>query len=203
MASRAQGATEYLVLLAVVLIIALVAIALLGFFPGTASDAQLRESELYYESASPVSIIDLPGAYYSNLWGLNTTNLMIIRIRNSGTYPVRITRIIGGGAEVLQYYSGTYNNLSIYLAPGEETCIGNHNMPQCNSWSLQYEPATIAAPYGNVLNGTSTRCDTQGRGVLTIKNFGFAYTQYVEGQQITKKQAGTKDLLVKCIGTWP
>jgi len=29
-----QGATEYLVLLAVVLIVALVSVALLGFFPG-------------------------------------------------------------------------------------------------------------------------------------------------------------------------
>ena len=37
---KAQGATEYLVLLAVVLIVALVSVALLGFFPGMAGDIQ-------------------------------------------------------------------------------------------------------------------------------------------------------------------
>ena len=40
-----QGATEYLVLLAVVLIVALVSVALLGFFPGMASDAQATQSK--------------------------------------------------------------------------------------------------------------------------------------------------------------
>ena len=44
---KAQGATEYLVLLAVVLIVALVSVALLGFFPGMASDAKLTQSETY------------------------------------------------------------------------------------------------------------------------------------------------------------
>jgi len=44
---RAQGATEYLVLLAVVLIVALVSVALLGFFPGMASDAQITQSQIY------------------------------------------------------------------------------------------------------------------------------------------------------------
>jgi len=42
-----QGATEYLVLLAVVLIVALVSVALLGFFPGMASDAQITQSQIY------------------------------------------------------------------------------------------------------------------------------------------------------------
>jgi hypothetical protein len=41
---KAQGAAEYLVLLAVVLIVALVSVALLGFFPGMASDAQTAQS---------------------------------------------------------------------------------------------------------------------------------------------------------------
>ena len=55
---RAQGATEYLVLLAVVLIVALVSVALLGFFPGMASDAQITQSQMYWKSASPITIAE-------------------------------------------------------------------------------------------------------------------------------------------------
>ena len=55
---KAQGAVEYLVLLAVVLIIALVSVALLGFFPGMASDAQITQSQIYWQSASPIAITE-------------------------------------------------------------------------------------------------------------------------------------------------
>ena len=57
-AMKAQGATEYLVLLAVVLIVALVSVALLGFFPGMASDAQITQSQMYWKSATPVAIVE-------------------------------------------------------------------------------------------------------------------------------------------------
>jgi hypothetical protein len=56
---KGQGATEYLVLLAVVLIIALVAISLLGFFPSMAADAKITQSSTYWRGeASPVAILD-------------------------------------------------------------------------------------------------------------------------------------------------
>jgi hypothetical protein len=53
---KGQGATEYLVLLAVVLIIALVAIALLGFFPSLAGTARITQSKAYWEGATPIAI---------------------------------------------------------------------------------------------------------------------------------------------------
>ncbi len=56
--NKGQGATEYLVLLAVVLIIALVSIALLGFFPGLASDAKITQSSSYWRSASPFALLE-------------------------------------------------------------------------------------------------------------------------------------------------
>jgi uncharacterized protein (UPF0333 family) len=55
---KGQGATEYLVLLAVVLIIALVSIALLGFFPGLAGDARKTQSDSYWRGeARPFQIV--------------------------------------------------------------------------------------------------------------------------------------------------
>jgi hypothetical protein len=56
---KGQGATEYLVLLAVVLIIALVSIALLGFFPGLAADARITQSQSYWRGeARPFAILE-------------------------------------------------------------------------------------------------------------------------------------------------
>jgi len=53
-----QGATEYLVLLAVVPVVALVSVALLGFFPGMASDARITQSQSYWREARPFAIIE-------------------------------------------------------------------------------------------------------------------------------------------------
>ncbi len=56
---RGQGATEYLVLLAVVLIVAMVAIALLGFFPGLAGDAKKTQSDAYWRGeARPFAVLE-------------------------------------------------------------------------------------------------------------------------------------------------
>ena len=56
---KGQGATEYLVLLAVVLIVALVSVALLGFFPGMAADARVTQSQSYWRGqARPFAILD-------------------------------------------------------------------------------------------------------------------------------------------------
>lgn len=65
---KGQGATEYLVLLAVVLIVAMVAIALLGFFPGLAGDAKQAQSNAYWNGeANPFAILDKAQAPVSNL----------------------------------------------------------------------------------------------------------------------------------------
>lgn len=59
---KGQGSTEYLVILAVVLIVALVAIALLGFFPGLSTDAQKAQSDSYWQgTAYPFRIIEHKG----------------------------------------------------------------------------------------------------------------------------------------------
>ena len=56
---KGQGATEYLVLLAVVLIVAMVAIALLGFFPGIATGARETQSDAYWRGeARPFAVLE-------------------------------------------------------------------------------------------------------------------------------------------------
>ena len=121
---RAQGATEYLVLLAVVLIVALVSVALLGFFPGMASDAQMTQSKAYWQSASPLQIIESDARAYSNTVGYNS---LYIRFRNAGSYPITVTKLLGGNNQSINIvWVGSYANMSdyYYMAPGDEKYIG-------------------------------------------------------------------------------
>jgi uncharacterized protein (UPF0333 family) len=128
---KGQGSTEYLVLLAVVLIIALVSLALLSFFPGTSLDAKLTQSKMYWSSASPIAIVD-----WSALYAYSYTR-PYLKIKNTGVYPIRITGVIGAdGGKATVFYtdlanpaicpgptgSPWYPNISdyYYLAPGEE-----------------------------------------------------------------------------------
>lgn len=83
---KGQGATEYLVLLAVVLVIALVSIALLGFFPGLATDARITQSRSYWNAASPIAVID---ATLSN----GASPAMTLVLQNNGPDSVTITAI--------------------------------------------------------------------------------------------------------------
>jgi len=122
---RAQGATEYLVLLAVVLIVALVSVALLGFFPGMASDAQITQSQMYWQSATPVAIVEMAARADDG----DLVTYPYLRLKNNGAYPIRITGIIGGDGLPARQFAGTNcgaayppaQNVSdfFYLGPGE------------------------------------------------------------------------------------
>jgi len=196
---RAQGATEYLVLLAVVLIVALVSVALLGFFPGTASDAQITQSQIYWKSAQPISIIE------GGALSLNNDNYLYLRIRNTGAYPIRIIGIVGAdGRKATQMrgfncgLNGTVNISDyFYMGPGEEKYFAN-NVKFGTSCDMQVF-AWQANSGGYWIGAASSLCQntTGAPGTLGFKTFGFEYIAYVEGQQITKRQIG-KDWIVKC-----
>ncbi|MFA6328053.1 MAG: hypothetical protein WCY41_01260 [Candidatus Micrarchaeia archaeon] len=203
---RAQGATEYLVLLAVVLIVALVSVALLGFFPGMASDAQITQSQIYWQSASPIAIMESAARVYS----ADGSTRPYIRIKNTGMYPIRLTAIIGGdGGKAITFYgngcgitSAGYYNISdyYYLAPGEEKYFnwaGGYGLA-CERVILSYVGDTSS---GYFVYGASSVCQnsTTSPGVLDYKSLGFEYIQYMDSnQQITKRQIG-KDFIVKCM----
>ncbi len=195
-----QGATEYLVLLAVVLIVALVSVALLGFFPGMASDSQITQSQMYWQSATPIAITE-SGAKVNV--GSGVVNLYM-RMRNTGTYPIRITGIVGAdGAKATQFWSNTCGvsgtvNISdyYYMGPGEEKYFV-HNFGTACGRELQ---ARTGVSTGINVGGASSLCQNSSAspGVLDYKTLGFEYIVYIEGQQITKKQIG-KDFIVKCL----
>jgi len=146
-----QGATEYLVLLAVVLIVALVSVALLGSFTGTVGDAQMSQSQIYWRTMQPIGVEDViatnnEGTYSS--WG-SGYGTVIITLRNNGAYPVELLAVTGAQRSIIdiaaglsednkgyQGLSGEYNTYvssrggyatrydSIVLQPGDKVTIG-------------------------------------------------------------------------------
>jgi hypothetical protein len=197
---RGQGATEYLVLLAVVLIVALVSVALLGFFPGMASDSQVTQSKAYWSSASPIAIIETAAAYRAANAEIQTH----LRFRNTGAYPIRITGIVGADGNVATTFygascglTGAYYNISdyFYMGPGEEKYLSSYLSAPCFYQFL----ARLGASSGMQANVNSIcQNSSSAPGTLIANTFGFTYTQYIDGQQISKKQIG-KILVVKCL----
>jgi len=201
---KAQGATEYLVLLAVVLIVALVSVALLGFFPGMASDAQITQSQAYWQSAQPISIVESGAFYYGG------GSYAYLRIRNSGAYPVRLVAMVGADGSGATKFNGygycgegawTSYNFSdyFYLASGEEKYIqsgsGMFGTPPCRR-----DMTFVAGMSGGAaIGGASSLCQnsTASPGQVVLKTFGFEYDEYVDGQTIRKKEIGQK-LIIQC-----
>ena len=86
---RAQGAAEYLVLIAMVLTVALVSVSLLGFFPGTSSDVKTAASQAYWMSARPTGVYD--AKTISSACNGSTGYTMIVE--NHEATPIRMTGI--------------------------------------------------------------------------------------------------------------
>ena len=116
---KGQGATEYLVLLAVVLIIALISIALLGFFPGLATDAKKTQSDTYWRGqASPFRVLDHTIA--------TSNGVMTLSVQNSGSDKITLNAYAIGGTAVTglntSFQGGETKNINLTL--GTNPCTG-------------------------------------------------------------------------------
>ncbi|MCX6770669.1 MAG: chitobiase/beta-hexosaminidase C-terminal domain-containing protein [Candidatus Micrarchaeota archaeon] len=184
--SRAQGATEYLVGIAVVVFVALVAITLLNNAPSTASDAKVTQSKAYWGAVGPLSIVEASAVPRDS--GASTPYL---KVRNNEAYPLKITALLGNNQTISTLQNGTvpscYN-----IGTGGDTMIGASD--SC-SFSI-----VSGASSGTTLGGAVSLCtDTGTPGYLVIDNFGFEY-QTQAG--ITKKQYG-KPLIIPCSAALP
>ena len=91
---RAQAATEYLIILAVVVIIALIVIGVMGGFPGITRGISERDSAAYWSGAD-IGII----RYALVTSGSSSKSTLLIR--NNKNFPVSLTSIQFDGGTVL------------------------------------------------------------------------------------------------------
>ena len=109
-AKEGQGATEYLVLLAIVLVICLVTVSLLNFFPVFSADARMTESQYYWKAAKPIQILDSSQNPY--------TNTLSIVVNNGQSEQLRILDITVDGNGAIGR-----NNTTTFLAGGEKKVV--------------------------------------------------------------------------------
>ena len=110
---KGQGATEYLVFLAVVLIVAMVAIALLGFFPGLAGDAKQTQSDAYWRGeARPFAILE---------HSMNTSGNLTLILQNVDADQRKLTAINIGGSGASKEHNVSSTNQ--YFSAGEKRSI--------------------------------------------------------------------------------
>jgi len=116
-AGKGQGSSEYLIIFGVVLIIAIIVVGLLGFFPGTSGDSQVAESKSYWNTALPFSIVD--SSQSSN--GAQTVSLVV---ENHGGYYAEISNV------TLTFGSSSATNATRqYFPPGERNVLYVNSPP--------------------------------------------------------------------------
>ena len=144
---RGQGATEYLVLLAVVLIIALVSIALLGFFPGMATDAKITQSNSYWRGdAVPFSIVE--SAIVAS--GTQVNASLVVQSTEAGTVLTMRNMTLGGK-------SIAWSDVPYSFAPGEShKFTGNFTPTDTPRQGMIYDFAVVIT-YSSSNNVNSTQ----------------------------------------------
>ena len=97
---KGQGASEYLMVFAAVLLIAIVAVVVLGFFPAFAGDAAITASNTYWRNeARPFAIMEHSGVADSGTFylkienaegreTLNITGITLGNVTNSSSDPI-------------------------------------------------------------------------------------------------------------------
>ena len=116
---RAQGAVEYLVMIAGALVVALVAAYLLGFFPGVSSDMQTTASKAYWTSARPTGAYEAQTVSSACEEGSGYTMVL----ENHETTPIRMTGISIDGQALAFCRPGQAPTSEIVLDTYQRTAI--------------------------------------------------------------------------------
>ncbi|MCX6773264.1 MAG: hypothetical protein NTV88_05880 [Candidatus Micrarchaeota archaeon] len=141
---KAQGSTEYLVLLGVALIVALTVIGILAYYPGTSNDAKRTQSDLYWRRAYPISVLEATGH----------GEIEILRLKNIGSERVIIRGINASGStaagigysDALQVYHPTPAGTELRTT-GSDTCNAMNN-DLCNAATHSILNCSISLPPG-------------------------------------------------------
>lgn len=166
--ARGQGSVEYLLIIGVVLIIALMVISVLSFFPSTAGESVASQSQLYWRGqAKPFSVID--AAFSSDgLCGAETPDGGIIMVvKNTDKYNLTLR--------------------SVYLDNEQYDVCGLHNATS----SLEFTPGQERV-IGVELDGTSGFCSD--RSSRSVKLDLLYNSPYIE----SRVQTGAVNLHIPC-----
>lgn len=140
--NRAQGATEYLIVLAIVIVIALVAVGVLGGIPGIGGSAGSKASQSYWRTAD-IGITSV---------AITADNSLDMTIKNNLADTVTVNEITLGTDTISR--SDTLN-------PGGSTTISDSVTDVCSSSGDSFS-LDVEVKYTNEANGANYTFDGGG-----------------------------------------
>ncbi len=107
---KGQGSTEYLVILAVVLVVALIVIGLLGQFTEFGSSGLEQQSKSYWQAATPFSILNVK---------MNSTEVKL-EVQNKLYQRLNVTEVkFGDDIATASDINATNGGAGVIFAPGQ------------------------------------------------------------------------------------
>lgn len=147
-----QTATEYMVVLAIVIIISLIVAAILGQFPGLGAPARVRGSSAFWHSADM-------GVMHFSISEDGANDDVIITLRNNNNFLVSITDIIVEDVPLsfTPFVLGVGVQETTYIAGAGPFCTRSGD-PFSVSLTLRYRDESTGETYtfsgrGNKLEG--------------------------------------------------
>ena len=121
---RGQGTTEYLIILSVIIVIALVVVGVMGWFPGLGTTITEGESRAYWAAASPIALV---------AWDINSGSTTIV-LRNLTTDTITVSDMNLSGTKL------TFT--STILPAGSQAAISGTGVT-CSGVSTSYSKDVV------------------------------------------------------------
>ncbi|MFA5247497.1 MAG: hypothetical protein WC408_06455 [Candidatus Micrarchaeia archaeon] len=177
--TRAQGATEYLVILGAVLLVSLVVVSLTSASTSSQVSMKQQQSQAYWSSLSPIKVLTSK-VVDSNL---------VLQVQNTGTSTIRLDGMNVGGTDlpIYPYGVGDYYGPAYCSRPND-----NFSEPSmtCSLMIGAGESVYIAAQGAGVV-------DCSGKTGIEISDVRFVYS--LGGSSITNLiLKGDKPLVTSC-----
>jgi hypothetical protein len=178
-ARKAQASTEYLVIIAVVLVVALLVVSLIGGFSSFGAGSSADQQNAYWASLTPVGVSAAQAqAYYiwyhgsASGYPADDYDAVNITITNNGLYPLTISAASATAASTSFVWSG-----AIALGPGQVVTLPVH---------------TPGSDQTGIICGSGTASPS-----VPFSSISFTYTQ--QGS-LTNVERPTATLTAPCLG---
>ncbi|MCX8174814.1 MAG: hypothetical protein N3E51_01260 [Candidatus Micrarchaeota archaeon] len=132
---KAQGSSEYLLILGAILIIGIAAVSFVISSAGKSGEISQLQSEAYWRSARPIGILEAYGSVIRI--GNNAQDTLVIRVVNNEPYPIKILNItVNGNASEIRYGNQKSYDDWQHVVIGPFSCIGRCSINLATSESV-------------------------------------------------------------------
>jgi hypothetical protein len=106
---KAQATVEYIILISLALLIGLIVLSLIGYFPSFSFGVEEQSSRVYWESATPIAILDTTGSQ----------SFVFLAIKNKVSSTINISNF-----SLIYGLNEKYtNNSNLIIYPGQNTML--------------------------------------------------------------------------------